>query len=130
MKQQIVRISNKLLKELLQLPPEMEIVGTHSDFTFGNPDLLLKVESPSFSDTEPGRQLPEGSPMFSTFIPDCGCKNFVRTGWWPGGLTDQKTIDDMWIEINGKVHASLREKGLLKEQPAAESTELKFREFF
>ena len=95
MGQRIIRVSGELLASILKLPETCKVVDMARDekdgFWLDRTTLLLKVESPEFSDVEPGNVIPQVTPIHCTTD---GQPKFAGGAWPAPPLMPAECKDD------------------------------------
>ncbi len=86
MGQRIMRVSGQLLRDLLKLPTNCELVDVHrGDFYQAGNEFCLKVESPDFKPIPDGCVIPYVAPIFEQHT---AAERFVGwSGLYPGEST-------------------------------------------
>lgn len=101
MGQRMIRVSREYLLQALHLPTDIRIVDVSEDFWRLEGDIILKVESPMFSEVAEGSFIPEARPQFTNTRLGCGCYETSLTKWDDDAGKPVEPID--WSKLGLKI---------------------------
>ena len=101
MGQRIIRINDKLLHDLLNMPKDVAVVGFSTGFYFDSGDYALKIESKLFSDVPPDQKIPEIQSLYRVGTGVVGWKSLAPPPA-PVSTFDARIVETEPVERRGR----------------------------